>query len=586
MAYSPRSISRKAAAADPAEVAAHLLAVREASESFGGFVRLMQPDWRSPPFQQEFIEILDALERREYDTNRVLINMPPRHAKSALATVLFPAYFMARDPRRYLMSASYNAQLATDFGRQVRHTVTDRRVIQAFPDIGLSKDSSAADVWRTDAGGAYFAVGIGGTTSGRPANCLVIDDPIKSREEAESPTNRRKVWDYYTAALSTRLQPEIDGADPIQIVVLTRWHPDDLGGRLMELDDWKDGLWSHVKFQAISSHQVRIPDAEVADFIDGEALDPENPFRADLARRTTKSGEPFLSTLVTPEDRRNHLTPHIKTAAETNEDGTRTLTVERALWPERFSLPNLNRQRRLNSRDFAALYQQEPYIEGGNIIKETWWQEYSVDLPPEQFQSLIIAADTAFKSKEQSDYSVAIVAGLDIGGDIYILDVFRRKLDFPDLKQALIQLNTRWRGKGLRGLYIEDKASGQSLIQELRRQSGMAVIAHKVVHDKVSRLNAVLPLIQGGRVFLPNRAPWLEEFLKEAVAFPSGPHDDQIDALVIALDALSRTHISPDQWVSSIDAGQSLNNPQVSKAFGKSLSALASVPGRWKGWGK
>lgn len=579
-----KPISRKATPPSAASVAKHLLAVRDASESFGGFVKLMQPDWRSPPFQQEFIEILDALERREYDTNRVLINMPPRHAKSALATVLFPAYFMARDPRRYLMSGSYNAQLASDFGRQVRHTITDPRIMQAFPDIGLSKDSSAADVWRTDAGGAYFAVGIGGTTSGRPANALIIDDPIKSREEAESPTNRRKVWDYYTAALSTRLQPEIDGQDPIQIVVLTRWHPDDLGGRLMELEDWDEGLWTHVRFQAINQHQVKLPAAEIPATLAKYANAPDNPFAKALSRRRTPSGDPLLPTL-SEEKRIKALTPHIQIADEENTDGTKTLTIERALWPERFSLEALHRQRRLNPRDFAALYQQEPYIEGGNLIKQSWWQEYEGTPETQAFQSIVIAADTAFKANEQADYSVAVTAGLDAAGDIYILDIMRRKLAFPDLKQALIHLNNRWRGKGLRGLYIEDKASGQSLIQELRRQSGIAVIAHKVVHDKVARLNAVLPLIEGGRVFLPKSAPWLDDFLKEAISFPSGPHDDQIDALVIALDALSRTHISPDQWLTDLDPDQSLNNPNVTKSLGKSLSKMAFGNNRWKGWG-
>ncbi len=104
----------------PAQAAAHLLTLHKASESFLGFVRLIYPKWTLAPFQQHLIETLDALEQDTHSTNNILITMPPRHAKSTFGTVLFPSYFMAKDPTRYIMSCSYNAQLATDFGRQVR----------------------------------------------------------------------------------------------------------------------------------------------------------------------------------------------------------------------------------------------------------------------------------------------------------------------------------------------------------------------------------------------------------------------------------------------------------------------------------
>ena len=133
---------------------------------------------------------------------------------------------MARRPNRYIMSCSYNSQLTMDFGRQVRQVVEDKAVPQAFPNFILSTESRAADVWRTEEGGAYFAVGVGGTTSGRPANLLLVDDPIKSREDAESMTQRNKTWNYYTSALATRLQPEGDSSPP-----QTNHHPHPLASR-------------------------------------------------------------------------------------------------------------------------------------------------------------------------------------------------------------------------------------------------------------------------------------------------------------------------------------------------------------------
>ena len=531
------------------EVARYLLSLRDASDSFLGFVKLMQPDWELADFQLELIDALDQLEKGTLGTDNLLITMPPRHAKSTFGTVLFPSYFMARNPHRYVMSCSYNSQLATDFGRQIRSVVEDKAVPQAFPDFHLSQDSRAADVWRTEDGGAYFAVGVGGTTSGRPANLLLVDDPIKSREDAESMTQRNKTWNYYTSALATRLQPEADGTKPKQIIILTRWHPDDLAGRLQQTEDWAEGRWKHINFQAIK----QIPSGKI---------------------------------------RRNHLPtdhpqylPTSQINSVSNAKRTINETKEAPLWPERFPIEDLKRRQRLNPREFASLYQQQPYIEGGNIIKTEWWQRYPADLSPERFATLVIGVDTAFKKTETADYSVAVVAGMDNNGDIYIVDIMRGKYDFPELKQRLIRLNNRWRGKGLRAMYIEDKASGQSLLQELKRESGISVIPYKVVHDKVARVNAILPLVEGGRVFLPETSEWLDEFIDEAVTFPGGNHDDQVDALTIAVDVLSRTSISPDAWSLQADTAQSLNNTAI-ESFGKSLKTrVDKTMSSWRGWG-
>lgn len=532
------------------QVAKYLLKLRDAQENFESFVKLIYPDWELADFQRELIDTLDKLEKDTLGVNNVLITMPPRHAKSTFGTVLFPSYFMARNPQRYIMSCSYNAQLATDFGRQVRAVVENNSINQAFPDFSLSKESRAADVWRTEVGGAYFAVGVGGTTSGRPANLLLVDDPIKSREDAESMTQRNKTWNYYTSALATRLQPEGGGAPPKQIVILTRWHPDDLAGRIMETEDWKEGRWKHVNFPAIKT----------------------TPGKKKISRRMLAEDDPRY---VTPEEYRS-LSPAKRNVSDGN--------VEEPLWPERFPIEDLKRRERLNPREFASLYQQQPYIEGGNLIKTEWWRSYPADLRPQKFTSLVITADTAFKKSETADYSVMVVAGVDTNGDMYLVDIVRGKWDFPELKQRMIRLNNEWRGKGLRAIYIEDKASGQSLIQELKRESGISVIPYKVVNDKVARANAVLPIIEGGRVFLPEESPWLDAFIDEAISFPNGNHDDQVDATVMAIDVLSRTSISPEAWSLHTDTSQSLNNN--SQDFGKSLQrSVKGLAAKWNGWG-
>jgi len=144
----------------------------------------------------------------------------------------------------------------------------------------------------------------------------------------------------------------------------------------------------------------------------------------------------------------------------------------------------------------------------------------------------------------------------------------------------MIMLNNEWRGRGLRGIYVEDKASGQSLIQELKRESGVSVIPYRVASDKVSRLNAVLPLIEGGRVFLPEVAPWLDPFMDECQTFPSGKHDDMVDALSMGLDVLARTSTTGSYYVPPAFSTDDKSSLFIAK------SDLNVSGSQWRGWGE
>ena len=495
----------------------HYLAIKKAGASYVDFCRLLYPDFVFAPFQLQLIEALDKLEQRTLTNasgspvRNLLITMPPRHAKTTWATINFPAYFLGRDPRRFAMSVSYNAILAKDFGRSVKSVMLEPRFRDIFPQSQIARDKTAADVFKTTAAGAYYGIGLNGTTTGRAANLLVIDDPIKSRVEAESQLMRDRVWDFYSGSLSNRRQPEIDGAPAIQLVILTRWHPDDLAGRIMQTEEWHQGLWHHINFQALTE----VPGT--------------NP------------------------------------------------PVLQALWPERFPVAELLRQRAINERDFEALYQQRPIILGGNLIKTEWFRHYEEQDP--RYASVVICADTAFQKTTASDFTVFLVAGLTAGGDIHILDVHRGKWDFPEAKRRLITLNSIWRGRGLRGVYIENRASGQSLLQEMRSESGIAVIPYDVRNtDKLSRVHLALPLIEGGRVFIPNpnTSPpsWLDDFIRETSQFPSATHDDIVDTMVMALDSLSRVGLSMNHIEQLFDLGSSLNSSPLAMGRGTSLNSL------------
>lgn len=185
---------------------------------------------------------LEAVERGEID--RLMVFMPPRHGKSELASKRFPAWCLGKNPMRQIIAASYNSELASDFGRNVRNIVGSPEFTEVFADVSLATDSAAANRMNTNKGGAYVAAGVGTAITGRGANIALIDDPLKDREEADSQRRRDLVWDWYRSTLFTRLMP--GGA---VVLIQTRWHEDDLAGRLLEAEG---DQWDVLDLPAIS----------------------------------------------------------------------------------------------------------------------------------------------------------------------------------------------------------------------------------------------------------------------------------------------------------------------------------------------
>lgn len=204
---------------------------------------------------------LEMVERGEI--TRLMITMPPRHGKSMLASEFFPAWYLGRNPDHYVVAATYAQELADDFGRKVRNQIADPAYAQIFPGVGLKSDSTSSrrfhvttplDSFATGQNGAYFAVGVGGPLTGRGAHLLLIDDPVKNREDAESEVIRKKTKDWYTSTAYTRLMP-----GGRIVVIQTRWHEDDLAGWLQE--EHKHEGWVILDLPAIDD--------------DGQALWPE-----------------------------------------------------------------------------------------------------------------------------------------------------------------------------------------------------------------------------------------------------------------------------------------------------------------------
>lgn len=382
---------------------------------------------------------------------------------------------MGKHPEEYIVQAGYAESIALTHSRKARDIFISPELDRLFPDTHhrperpgqetIIPERQAAHEWGTKQGGSYYAVGIGGGLTGRGFDIGIIDDPIKDAEEAESETIREKVWGWYTTVFRTRAQP-----DAAIIVVMTRWHQDDLVGRLLKQsqDHPAADQWKVLHFPVIHEGQ--------------------------------------------------------------------------ALWPERYPVEVLEKIRSsIGGRAFESLYQGNPSIAEGEIIKREWWRYYK-ELP--RFDRKVQSWDTAFKDKQLNDYSVCTTWGETRNG-FYLIDVWRAKVEFPELKRVALALYDRDIPDVV---LVEDKASGQSLVQELERNTRIPVFPIKVDANKVARANAATPLIEAGKVYLPESAPWLFDYIEELSAFPNAKHDDQVDSTTQALSYM-RGPVEPEEAI-------------------------------------
>jgi predicted phage terminase large subunit-like protein len=311
---------------------------------------------------------------------------------------------------------------------------------------------------------------VGGVLTGRGADLIIIDDPLKA-DDALSEARRRSVNEWFDNTLRTRLNSQEKGAI---IIVMQRLHADDLVAHVQQHE-----LWDVLSFPAIAEQD--------------EVYNVWTPYGRRRIHR--KTGEILQPSLLSP------------TALESQRRG-------------------------MTEYNFVAQYQQDPQPFSGIIVKREWLKSYEPGDLPKQFDKIIQSWDTANKDTELSNYSVCTTWGLKTQL-MFLLDVYRHKLEFPDLKRAVRELAELHRAKIV---LIEDKASGSSLIQELRAEHFSLVQAAPAMDgDKVMRLRAQTAKIEGGFVLFPKQAHWLEAYLRELISFPNSKYDDQVDSTVFAL---------------------------------------------------
>jgi predicted phage terminase large subunit-like protein len=405
--------------------------------------------------------LLDVTEGK---IDRLMVTMPPRHGKSELCSKYFPAWYLGTHPDDRIILTSYEADFAATWGQKVRDIFKEHKTIFG---VSINDRSAARNRWDI-AGhrGGMGTAGVGGPITGKGAEILIIDDPVKNAEQANSPTYREKAKEWYRSTAYTRLTPSGK-----VILIQTRWHEDDLGGWLLEDSD---DDWTIIDLPAIAME-------------DDDAIG-------------RKKGE--------------------------------------ALWPELWTLDKLaQRKRELGEYWFSAMYQQQPQPLEGGILKRAWLNYYDPtdgNFISNTLPSLIkyTGWDLAISEKETADYTCSCTVGVSpIDGSIYVLDWTRDHIDFPSQQKMVPAIQNRW-GSVLIG--IEDNAYQAALPQSLRGLR-LPIKTRTAIKDKVTKITSTFTLFEQGIIHLPLNHTLLGEWENEYAMFPTGKHDDLLDATEMAL---------------------------------------------------
>jgi predicted phage terminase large subunit-like protein len=400
---------------------------------------------------------------------RLIINIPPRNMKSICASVAFPAWLLGHDPSMRIICASYGQDLSEKLALDCRNIMKTDWYQSTFPQTRISPVKGALHDFMTTQQGGRLATSVGGVITGRGAEVLIMDDPIKP-DEAFSDTTRVKANDWFDGTARSRLNSKKDGAI---IIIMQRLHLDDLTGHVLEKEEWDVLSLPAISDEAVTYHF-------------------DTPYGLETVTRSI--GEP--------------------------------------LHAERESLEILAQMRIMTGEyNFAGQYQQSPVPAGGGIIKTGWIQYLPEQDFPDTYDSILQSWDTASKIAEINDYSVCTTWGVK-DKKIYLLNVWRKRAEFPDLKRAAIVLYNEYKATKI---LIEDKSSGIALIQELKEVNIYVAKAYKPECDKKMRLHQQSILFENGQIFLPEKAHWLSDYVHEVTSFPTGKHDDQVDSTTQAL---------------------------------------------------
>lgn len=417
-------------------------------------------------------EHLMAAQRGEI--RRLLINMPPRSLKSISVAVAWPAWLLGQDPSVQIMCGAYSQ------GLSYKHSVDTRNVIQSewyrkvFPETILSHDQNEKGKFTTTKRGQRMAVSVGSTATGEGGDFLILDDPTNP-EQAVSDAERETANRWFKNTFTSRLNDKSTG---VIVVVMQRLHEEDVSGMLLA-----KGGWTHLNLEAQATEDKTI---SIGKF-----------------KREIKKGD---------------LLDSVRLSKDVLEEVKRDMTAI----------------------GYAGQYQQNPTPDDGGILKKKHWRKWPSEEPP-VCVSIIQCYDTAFGQKETNDFSARTTWGVFMakGRDaddklrpsVILLDSMEKRLDYPELKTEVIESARIYEPDVI---LIEDKASGQSLIQDLNKVGDLTIRAIKVDGtDKVMRANIAAIVLERGAVWYMER-DWAKNVINQCAKFPNAKHDDIVDTCSMA----------------------------------------------------
>lgn len=461
-------------------------AVLEAASDFYVFVKLLAPlmldgnDYRDGKHIELLATQLQEVEAG--DIMRMMMALPPGSMKSVL-TMLWAAWCLGRHPTWRVMWISHTSEKAEECSGRVRDLVRSSEYQEIFPHIKIRDDKAGVTLWKLVSGGSFYPAGAGKSIAGYRFDIGILDDAL-SEQTAKSDVEREKINRWYGPGFRSRKLPRSR-----ILIINTRWHTHDLQGFLLEQarKSARADQWEVISIPAIL-------DEAAAEFL--------------------------------------------------------SLPAGGSYWPEYITMDDLIATREgLTRVDWAALYLQMPTPEDGTIFVKDDFREWQEDAPP-VCEEIIQTLDTAFSAKKAADYSVIQTWGIflepietDDGEELWephaiLLHAKKGRWTYPELRREAKAEYNRFKPNKL---IIENKASGQSLLQDLKMNK-LPVLPFQPDRDKVARAHAATGIVERGRVWLPLRKAYALDLLKEALEFPKGAHDDQVDAMVMALLYLRRRY--------------------------------------------
>jgi predicted phage terminase large subunit-like protein len=478
-----------------------LIAAQEARDHLLPFMLLTMPDpvdvedaklsrYEITPQARLLTEIMEKVEKGTL--KRVCVSIGPQLGKSQILSRGAPAWIAGRNPYRNMILGSYNQDFANEFGFEVRNIISAPAYKQVFPAFELMKGGTAKDLLVSKEGGKLAFVGVGGSGTGKPADLCVVDDPFRNDEDANSATYREKVWKWFNSTIVSR------ATDATAIVVVhTRWHQDDLIGRL---------------------------------------CDPSHPERDGIYKGIAKRWEYInIPAVVEDEALAKALGLNLQKATDPNileQFGHAPIS---ALWPGRKSLPLLAEAKQSDPRTFNALYMGRPAPEQGEYFKNDYILEYDRKDLPKRLR-MYGASDHAVSKKQRRDYTCLGCIGIDENDEIWVMpDIVWRRMETDKTVEELL------------GQFKIHKPALWWLENEMISKSFGPFLRKRMIEDKIyTTLDPITPAsdletrgrsIQGRMamqmVHFPKFAPWWQNARTQILTFPYATNDDFVSWLAL-----------------------------------------------------